>query len=310
MKRSFWSLLAGLLLFPSMALALSQSAVPAKFPLPWASAASVPYIRTIPTPSQIGIQNCAASLTDGFPPLTFAIPSAGGCPPFGADFNGILQQITQWSRWQAAGGPILYDSGFSSSIGGYPKGAWVGSLTTPGLIWISTTDNNTSNPDTGGAGWSNAMTTGVGNLGGALSGTLPNPSIANSVNLPGSPTTTTQALGDATAKIATTLFANPGSSLGTTGYQQLPSGLIIQWGSYASTLNPQTVIFPIAFPNTPLVAFASEWNGAGWGNYPNISAPSNTSWTKTQRVVYTDHWNGSGWVPAIGPGVFWFAIGF
>jgi len=55
-----------------------------------------------PQASQIGITNCAASLTDGFPPLTFVPVAQGGCPPFGSDFNGILRQITQWSQWMQA----------------------------------------------------------------------------------------------------------------------------------------------------------------------------------------------------------------
>src|ERR1700733_10951473 len=97
-----------------------QSSSPPKFPIPWAASAGIPYIRSIPVPSQIGLQNGAASLTTGFPPLTFTPAGAGGPPPFGEDFNGILKQITQWSQWQAAGGPIFYDSAFATAIGGYP----------------------------------------------------------------------------------------------------------------------------------------------------------------------------------------------
>ena len=115
MKRLAWAAL----LFPFLALAafgMQQSQVPPKFPIPWGNSASSSYLRSIPVPSQIGIQNCAASLTDGFPALTFVPATAGGCPPFGADFNGILKQVTQWSRWQGAGAVPLYDSSFSSSM--------------------------------------------------------------------------------------------------------------------------------------------------------------------------------------------------
>ena len=43
------------------ALALQDSQIPAKVPVPWGSTAASPtYIRTIPIPSQIGITNCAA----------------------------------------------------------------------------------------------------------------------------------------------------------------------------------------------------------------------------------------------------------
>ncbi len=134
--------------------AITQSASPTKFNIPWANATGVPYIRSIPQASQIGIQNCAASLTDGFPPLSFTPPGAGGCPPYGADFNGILKQITQWSQWFSAGGPVFYDSAFAGSASnGYPNGAIIQSTVVPGDFWMSTADNNTTNPDTGGANW-------------------------------------------------------------------------------------------------------------------------------------------------------------
>lgn len=126
---------------------MQQSNIPSKFGIPWGNAAGPTYIQTIPQASQIGITNCRASLTDGFPPLTFIPSSSGGCPPFGKDFNGILNQITQWSQWQSAGGPVFWDSAFSTSIGGYPKGAVLQSAVLLGRMWLSTADNNTTNPD-------------------------------------------------------------------------------------------------------------------------------------------------------------------
>lgn len=142
------------MLITGPASAIVQSSSPPKFNIPWGNGAGVPYIRSIPQSSQIGITNCAASLTDGFPPLSFTPPGAGGCPPFGADFNGIFKQITQWSQWYSAGGPIFYDSAFAGSASnGYPNGAIVQSTIVPGDFWLSTADNNTTNPDTGGAGW-------------------------------------------------------------------------------------------------------------------------------------------------------------
>ena len=128
------------------------SNIPVKFPIPWGNSAGSGYIRTIPTASQIGIQGGAASLTDGYPPLCMLLEAAGGIPPFGQDQNGILKQITQWNQWQQAGGPVAYDSAFSTAIGGYPKGCVLSSATLGGF-WLSTVDNNTSNPDTGGANW-------------------------------------------------------------------------------------------------------------------------------------------------------------
>jgi hypothetical protein len=131
---------------------MQDSGIPVKFPIPWGNAAGSGYIRPIPQASQIGVQGGAASLTDGFPPLCAIQLPAGGVPPWMQDHNGILKQITQWLQWQQAGAPIGYDSAFSTAIGGYPKGALLASATLGGY-WVSTVDNNTSNPDTGGANW-------------------------------------------------------------------------------------------------------------------------------------------------------------
>lgn len=131
-----------------------QSGIPVRFSIPWGKNAGGSYIRTIPSASQIGVTNGAASLNDGYPPLCFQPVASGGTPPFGQDTNGILNWITQWSQWQAAGGPIVYDSTFSTAIGGYPKGAVLASSVTAGLSWVSTADNNTTNPDSSGTNWS------------------------------------------------------------------------------------------------------------------------------------------------------------
>lgn len=131
---------------------MQNSNIPAKFPIPFANAAGSSYIRTVPQASQIGVQNGAASLTDGFPPNCFVPVSAGGSWPFGQDFNGILNQATAWIRWLSAGGPVGYDAAFASAIGGYPKGTVLSSATLGGF-WLCTADNNTTNPDTGGANW-------------------------------------------------------------------------------------------------------------------------------------------------------------
>lgn len=132
---------------------MDASAVPPRFPIPWGNSAGGSYIRPIPEASQIGVQSGAASLTDGFPPLTFSPVGAGGIPPFGQDFNGILKQLSQWALWAATGTPVGYDATFSSAIGGYPNGAILAVAGISGSYWFSTIDNNTSDPDTGGSNW-------------------------------------------------------------------------------------------------------------------------------------------------------------
>lgn len=131
---------------------MQYSAIPSKFQIPFAKNAGASYINAIPQASQIGIVAGRASLNDGFPPVTFLPTGSGGTPPFGADFNGILNQITAWVQWTNAGGLVEYDGTFSAAIGGYPAGAMLAAVT-PGSVWLCTVDNNTSNPDTGGSGW-------------------------------------------------------------------------------------------------------------------------------------------------------------
>lgn len=130
-----------------------SSQTPTKFQIPFANGAGAGFIRPIPQSSQIGITTGAASLVDGFPPVCFQPVGAGGTPPSGQDFNGVLNLLSAWSRWTAAGGPMYYDATFAAAVSGYPKGAVLQSTTTTGNFWISTVDGNTSNPDTGGANW-------------------------------------------------------------------------------------------------------------------------------------------------------------
>lgn len=157
------------------ALALSDSAIPTKVPTTWAqSAPGGNSTCPIPIPSQIAITAGRASWTDGFPPVTFLPLGSGGVPPFGADFNGVLCQLSQWTRWLNAGGPILYDATFQSAIGGYPNGALISSVANPLHFWISRADNNASNPDTGGANWIDLYISAAFGLWGSGSGGTPN----------------------------------------------------------------------------------------------------------------------------------------
>ena len=108
---------------------MKYSDIPTKFQIPFANSAGAGFVRSVPQASQIGVHDGWASLTDGFPPLNFLPIGSGGVPPFGQDMNGIMKQITQWSRWQNAGGLTEFDSAFVTAIGGYPQGAIIASAT-------------------------------------------------------------------------------------------------------------------------------------------------------------------------------------
>ena len=129
---------------------MQASDIPSKFPIAFAKNAATGFIRAIP---QTSADPNAASLSLGFPPNNFVPAAGGGAAPNGQDFNGILNQVSAWCQWQAAGLFVPYDSTFQTSIGGYPNGAVVASVVTAGVYWRSTADNNVTNPDTGGANW-------------------------------------------------------------------------------------------------------------------------------------------------------------
>lgn len=98
-----------------------------------------------------------AAYDSGFPPLTMTAIAAGGIPPHGKDFNGLLNDITAAIRFSQAGGHYTFDSAFAQAIGGYAKGATV--LSADGSkIWWNTVEANTTDPDgASAAGWKNLL---------------------------------------------------------------------------------------------------------------------------------------------------------
>jgi len=224
---------------------MQSSQIPAKFSIPWGNSAGGGYIRPIPAASQIGITNGAASLTDGFPPLNFLPVGSGGIPPFGEDFNGILNQITAWNQWQGAGGTVPYDATFSGLIGGYPKGAIVAGTAT-GSLFLSTIENNTNNPNSVATGWVSLTAPFTGDSGsGGISGLVPAPpagSAALGYFL--------NAAGGFSGPIATGLMAHFLLSTAPTGWVEATGGTIGDASSGASILASATTA----------ALFAALWN--------------------------------------------------
>lgn len=109
-----------------------------------------PYIRAIPqTTTTLG----AASFNLGFPAATMTDVEDGGTPPSGADMNGILAAVSGYCAAIQAGEFIGYDAATSTALGGYPLGAVLQQASNPFAFWINAVAANTSDPDTGGAGW-------------------------------------------------------------------------------------------------------------------------------------------------------------
>lgn len=128
---------------------MQQSNAPAKIPTAFAASGT----KRVPAATSGGIATPEQPSWDvGWPSITETDPLLGGIPPGRQDFNGLGFALSGPAQWAQAGGGYAYDSAFSASIGGYPKGAEL--LTADGLgTWRSVVDNNTTNPDAGGAGW-------------------------------------------------------------------------------------------------------------------------------------------------------------
>ncbi len=98
--------------------------------------------------------------------------------------------------------------------------------------------------------------------------------------------------------VYTTNFTGSNQSLTTSGYQKLPGGLIMQWGtnsSGTSGANP-TITFPIAFPTA--CVFAGVMSG-----YPSTDGYATGTYSiSTTGFTYTYHYGAYADT--------WFAIGF
>lgn len=211
------------------------SSAPAPYQIPFANGAGSGYVRSIPQPSQVGITPGAASLYDGFPPLNFTPIATGGIPPSGQDMNGVLNGVTKAIQWLQAGGLPVYNATFSAAIGGYPNGAIL--VNAAGTaFWHSTVDNNLTNPDAGGANWT------------ALGATS---SLAWTA-ITGRPTALSAFTNDV-GFLALSNFSGSNQSLASSGYQKLPGGLILQWGTGTDAGTAVLNTFPLTFPNACLV---------------------------------------------------------
>lgn len=106
-----------------------------------------------PSASQIAVTPGAASLNDGFPPLTMTLESIGGVPPFGVDMNGILYVLSAWAAFLGAGQLPQYSATLQTAMTGYAQGAVLAKAAAPWQTWTSIVSGNVTDPDTGGAGW-------------------------------------------------------------------------------------------------------------------------------------------------------------
>ena len=179
---------------------------------------------------QTGTDPARASYETGFTPLNMTPIAAGGVPPSGRDMNGILYDLSNAMMWQQAMGILPYDATVS-----YPNGALV---VYGGMMWKCLADDTLNVTPVNGAKWTSDIHTGyVKKTGDTMTGplTIPNGTASgHAVNL-----------------------GQFGKLLSASGYQKLPSGLIIQWQNISiSTADGvfARLNFPIAFPNGHLAS--------------------------------------------------------
>lgn len=262
---------------------MQASNAPTKSAVPFANSGTK---NTIPVASQIGITPGLASFTDGFPPLTMTPLAAGGVPPYGADFNGILNFLSASARWGQAGGGYTYDAAFSTAIGGYPKGATLVRSDLAGY-WLNTVENNLTNPDSGGAGW---VSLGSGIATAAQAQALTD----NQVLL------TPGRLADA--------FKGGNQNTAANGFQKLPGGLIEQWGTATVTSGAVSITLPTAYLSAHLSVVVTEASASGW-NTSNVSCYGTYGRSLTGFVVNAFTWNGTGFAGGITGNICWRSIG-
>lgn len=108
----------------------------------------------------------AASIQLGFPPITMESELSGGEPPLGQDMNGFLLFLSSHLFALQAGQGYQFSSAVASASamgGGYGIGAVLEMADGTGY-WLNTVNANTSNPDTGGAGWVPLTSYGITNV--------------------------------------------------------------------------------------------------------------------------------------------------
>lgn len=77
----------------------------------------------IPEKYETSMESNQATWDQGFGQITMLPVSAGGLPPKGQDFNGILNQMCETIVHISKGGVFKFSADYATAINGYPKGA-------------------------------------------------------------------------------------------------------------------------------------------------------------------------------------------
>jgi hypothetical protein len=217
------------------------------------------------------------------------------------DTNGALYQMSAVDVWMCAGGGFPYNSAFQTAIGGYPKGARVLMASGNGY-WVSTVDNNTSDPDTGGAGWASDDSNAINALTGDVTASGPGSALATlaasgvTAGSYAAANITVDGKGRVTAASSTTPISSGESSgywtirtdggSGVTpnfGGYSYGGSIVVGGGSYpiieqfvyVASMSTGSINLPMAFPHHAFGAIATDNGNSGTPSPNTVGATPN-----------------------------------
>lgn len=215
-------------------------AQPDLIPAPFAENATPGTIEPIPPLTPSVPQQ--ATWSSGFPQVTMQPLAAGGIPPRGQDFNGVLNALSQHIFHMQGGGQYKW----SDDHGPYSIGDVLQS--DDGLrSYVSVVDNNTdnfnTNPSSIGVSW---LPWSAGPASESEAGVMKIATTSQAQSLTADDVVLTpKKLSDA--------FKGANQSLSSPGRQKFPGGLMIQSFSLSNTNNAGTGFstspLPVSFPN-------------------------------------------------------------